>query len=502
MPADAQPMTAHVPSPRVARRAAPSSALLMTSGVLVALVLGVLVAMQPLLGFGAFVGLVLVVGTTRSGIIGVSGFILASYFDIIGEYTGAALSPVKLLGGALIGIAALSMVLQARRRLARPAAGEPIADAADGAPGWVRHPLLVAFGVAFVSFTYASAAWATDLSQVKSLSVRLTTELLVLLSIPVLVRSGHHLRVMSWTILVGAALSTLVGKAMGAEILGRAMGTFTDPNEFAAALVPAIVLGLTVCESSRSAFARWSARVLSAWCAFGVLDSGSRGGMLALVVAFFVVLITARGRERVRLTGVLCVVVSVGLAWLVLTPAGGAIMARITDSDSSGRTDLWHVAIRQWQANPVHGVGVGNYPIVSRNYLDASVQRTDLFIRDARVVHSTPLEMLAELGTVGFVLYYGLVLSCIWVAMRALRAARRLEEDQTLVALGRGIVGALLAIQATTVFLSGQYQELAWILMGAAVAYGAIVRHAAMQPAVATSVVAEVAAAEPQYVDA
>lgn len=193
-------------------------------------------------------------------------------------------------------------------------------------------------------------------------------------------------------------------------------------------------------------------------------------------MAFAVLLVTARGRERIRMTGALFVVVAVGLAWLTLTPAGSGIAERVTDSDSSGRTDLWKVAIRQFEDQPVHGVGLGNYPALSRHYLQGDVDHLDLFLRDPRVVHSTPLELLAELGVIGTALFAAFVLACLGAGASALRGARRLG-DPALTGAARGVLAATLSVLATMIFLSGQYQELAWVLLATCVAARSIVRH-------------------------
>ena len=83
-------------------------------------------------------------------------------------------------------------------------------------------------------------------------------------------------------------------------------------------------------------------------------------------------------------------------------------------------------------------------------------------------MHSTPLELLAELGTIGFALYYAFVIGCLWCGMRAVRLARR-TNDALLQSVSRGVVAATLSAVASTIFLSGQYQELAWVLFATCV---------------------------------
>lgn len=485
--------------------------------IVVALGLSLVAAKQPMLGLIGFAAACAVVAIARSGAVAVSAFAATLYFEVATLYTGQAASPTKLAGGGLILLAALTLMVRARRAFVGMGAGQdatvqpqagraPLPDVAalpsapgfvvgtqpagaasaatslegtGGEPGWMRSPRLVALGAGFTAWAIASVAWATSIAHVQEFGTRLVTDLLIFLAVPVFLTATRHLRLLAWTLLTCAVGAVVTGQLLGAQLEGRAIGTFADPNEFSAALVPAVALGLMVGESSDRALLRWTARAFAAYGIFGVLASGSRGGLLAVLVAFAVLLMTARGAERVRMGGLVVLAVSAGAAWLLLTPAGDTLRARMTDTGSSGRTDLWKVALYEFEDHPVTGVGLGNYPVLSRRYLDGDIANTDLFLGYPKVVHSTPLEVLAELGAVGFLLYYGFVLGCIATAVRALRRARDLALSGVLIPVGRGVVAATLAVVSTTVFLSGHYFELSWILFGACVAYASMVGRAA-----------------------
>jgi O-antigen ligase len=441
-----------------------------------AVLLGTAAALNPVLGLGAFIGLACLVGFVRSGALAVCVFAGVTYGDILTEYTGAALSPIKLAGGALILLAAITMVVRQRRGPAQVTVAPGAVVDADG-PGWRSHPVTVALVAAFVAWALTSAAWATDLAQVKTLSTRLLTDALVFLAVPVFLRSTDHLRALGWTLLGCATAATGFGLVTGANLAGRSIGTFSDPNEFAAALVPAMAIGLPLAESSSSWLARWAGRAGVAICRPRGVPSGRRGGQLAKVVAVALVLAGARGRERVRLTGLTFLAIACGAAWLALTPAGSTVAARLSDHDSSGRAELWTVALREFRSEPLHGVGLGNYPVRSKYFIDGLANQ-DLFLRDARTTHSTPLELLAELGIIGLGLYYAFIAACIAAGVRATRIARRLG-DLRLAAAARGMVAGILAAVAATLFLSNQYQEVTWVLCGACIAGLAVARRQA-----------------------
>lgn len=468
-------MTAVASATRALPDAHARGTLLLAAGMVLASALGLLAAINPIFGLGAFAAVIAIAAFTRNGAVAVCAFASSTYFDLVSAYTGAALSPVKIAGGSLICVAALTLAVRTRRS-STEISTDPVARMLAGSsPGWRDHPVLVALLVAFVAWAITSAAWAVNLEQVRTLGTRLVTDALTFLAVPVFVQRTRHLRMLGWTILASAVGAAMLGWLLGAQVVGRALGTFTDPNEYAAALVPALALGLALGETSRTAATRWAGRIGAGISLLALLQSGSRGGMLAIVVAFGVLLFTARGGERVRMTGALALVIALGLAYVTMTPTGGGIAARVTDSDSSGRTDLWKVAVRQFQDEPVHGVGLGNYPALSRHYLQGDVDNLELFLRDPRVVHSTPLELLAELGAVGTFLYAAFVAACLGAGMSAVRGARQLG-DARLTGVARGILAATAAVLSTMIFLSGQYQELAWVLLAACVASRSIVR--------------------------
>lgn len=445
------------------------AAALLALAVPVACALGYLAAVNPMLGVGAMVVLVAARAFAFDGSLAVAGFAAATYFELVGEYTGAALSPIKLSGALLVVLAALALAVRARRA---------VAGRTQASTGWRRHPVLLATCAGFVAWAVVSAAWAVDLTQVRTLGLRLVTDALVFVAVPVFLRTTAHVRVLGWTLLASAAASTAAGQVLGTQVGGRAIGTFTDPNEFAGALVAGLAFGLAVSESSSSPLARWAGRVLAVEVLAGIVGSGSRGGMVAVVFAFTALLLTSRGRERVRLTGFVLTGLAVGAAWLTLAPAGGVVLERLSDGDSSGRSDLWQVAVYQFRDEPVHGIGLGNYPILSQRYLRHDVQNADLFVRQPRVAHSTPLELMAELGAVGFLLYYTMFGACLVHARRVLRLARR-RRDRAHVGAARGLLSALVATLGASLFLSAQYTELTWVLFGCAVALAAMSRRMA-----------------------
>jgi O-antigen ligase/polysaccharide polymerase Wzy-like membrane protein len=109
--------------------------------------------------------------------------------------------------------------------------------------------------------------------------------------------------------------------------------------------------------------------------------------------------------------------------------------AHLLSANGSGRWQLWASAADEWKAHPVAGGGAGSYQSWWAQHGDMTK-----FVRDA---HSIYLEMLGELGVIGFTL----LMSAFGVAFvaagrRLLRAAG--EERTTIAALAGALVAFMV----------------------------------------------------------
>jgi O-antigen ligase len=145
-----------------------------------------------------------------------------------------------------------------------------------------------------------------------------------------------------------------------------------------------------------------------------------------------------------------------------------AARERVTTFESgTGRTDIWTVGWRMVEANPVVGVGAGNFRTASVHYLvePGALLRDDLILDEPKVAHNIYLQELAELGIVGGSMFLVIVvLSLGW----ALRAARLFEElgDRDSEILARGVFVALCGILTTQFFASEIFSKQLWLLFG------------------------------------
>jgi tetratricopeptide (TPR) repeat protein len=124
----------------------------------------------------------------------------------------------------------------------------------------------------------------------------------------------------------------------------------------------------------------------------------------------------------------------------------GRDQSRYLSASGSGRLELWRVAREDFASHPVAGVGTQNYEATYyRLREEANVQ----FVRQP---HSLPLEVLAERGVVGGVLFFGFLAVCLacslWTRFGRLRSE------------GKAQIGALVA--ALTYWIAHSSAEWFW----------------------------------------
>jgi len=179
----------------------------------------------------------------------------------------------------------------------------------------------------------------------------------------------------------------------GSLIVGE---TEVNPDFFALKLIIPISLAVAAFLAARS----WWGRLLS-FCALAItvlalLLTMSRSALLSLLVLIIVFLV------RLRLYRRLLPVVLLGSILLAAMPA--SFFRRIqeaTETGGAGRTDIWRASLEMLKHYPLVGTGLGNFVIVYRQYAGYSPK----FHGFTRSPHNTYLDVLVELGVLGFGLF-------------------------------------------------------------------------------------------------
>jgi O-antigen ligase len=341
-------------------------------------------------------------------------------------------------------------------------------DAATPAiPRELRAPLTLT--AALATWASLSALWARSADHVVDVAWTWWVAVATLVVVCAAMSSPRAARIILLAFVAGATLAVLaglagLGGAQGARVDGRLAGGGGDPNVLAAGLVPAAVLAAALRRRPSPTGVRLALLVAMATLVTGLLLTESRGGALAGAACVVAAFVLFRGR-RWRVAGLAAALVIGLVLALAASPSGLGRLTHFGD-EGSGRTELWRVALHEAADHPFTGVGLGNFADESQRYtLSVGTLRFANEIVDKRnVVHNSYLEVLAETGIPGLVLFLAIVATCLhatWVAARRFAVAGRAD----LSTLSEAVLVAQIGILSTAALLSLETDDRLWILL-------------------------------------
>jgi O-antigen ligase len=419
-----------------------------------AVVVGALSGAQPELGVVAAIGIVFVGLVLTNLQIGFAVMVLFAYLEVLSVLGGVSLAKVA---GVLIVIAWLATVSTTRARERNL---------------FAAHPAFTYLVLAFLGWSAISVAWSESSGTAITSVTRYALDALLLPIAFTAMRDRRDAIHILGAIVIGASIAAasaiISPPPPESAIFGRAAGTVGDPNELAAALL--VGLGVSAAFAvNRHISAPW--RVVSGasavLCLTGIFVSLSRGGLLGAVCALLLAIVLGgRWRRRViALSGGL-LVLAVGYFALVASLPAKERVLDVSAEGGTGRLDLWTVGLRMIEAHPVNGIGTGQFPVSSVHYLlrPGLIQNGAFILSTPKVAHNTYLNITAELGITGGILFVGIIIFCVACSVLAIRCVTR-AGDEGMEILMRGFVVALGGYLVTLLFLSESTEKLFWILM-------------------------------------
>ena len=243
------------------------------------------------------------------------------------------------------------------------------------------------------------------------------------------------------------------------RVAGSIGGMFGNPNDMALHLVTVVPLALALLLGSRNILGKAVYGLCALFFAGGIVVTYSRGGFLGLAAAGAVLAWKAGKRHRLA---VLLLVVG-GLVLLFLF-APGNYSERLTSIVDFAKDPLGSASMRQqlfWRSlftaihNPVLGIGMGNFPIVSLK---------------EQVTHNAYTQVAAEMGFPALVIY----LLFIFAALKSLRTVERgvagSKKMRSTYYLTLGLQASFAGYMVSSFFASVAYQWHIYYLVGYAVA--------------------------------
>jgi O-antigen ligase len=277
-------------------------------------------------------------------------------------------------------------------------------------------------------------------------------------------------------VLVAVVLSGVIAGAYGAylfhsgadlQVGGRLRlqndeNNVIDPNQFAAALILPISLGLVALVRARGLLVRTGAALALVIMGAGIAVSGSRGALIS--VTALLLWIVFRTRAYVLAGGVGLGALSVALA------LSNTIITRFSTASATGgagRVDIWRVGISALHQHFWYGAGFANFPLAFDQAFLTVTER--YFTHWHRAPHDLMLETAVELGIVGV----AIMLTGWWLQFRSVGAIPRFDN---LYGARIGVEAALIGLFISGIFLDIITTKYLWLAFVVAM----LVRNAAL----------------------
>jgi O-antigen ligase len=311
-------------------------------------------------------------------------------------------------------------------------------------PIYLFLAMLLLIGVMFLSMTVA----ISRKDSLKEIAKWLEFIVLIMLGAQYL-RTRRQVWTLVCFVIAGAISQAFFGYAQAIFSLGpqsfvrdfnlRVYGTFDQPNPYAGYLNMSLAITLSLLLLGRN----WLTRVLAgvATCLIGgaFYLTQSRGGQVALISALLVIILAGMPRIRawMRVIIVALFVVVLGMVadliplylfnqvnqFLGLTGISLQDPSPTTFSTAE-RLAHWIAGINMYLAHPLLGVGIGNYPDAYPTYY------VTIFVNSLGQAHNYYINIAAETGTIGLVIYLFFVGSILVAGGRAVHqvSQRRAES--------------------------------------------------------------------------
>jgi hypothetical protein len=231
----------------------------------------------------------------------------------------------------------------------------------------------------------------------------------------------------------------------------RYRGDLQDPNEVALVIaVGGIAMLAAFIRRKRETSFRIVAALGIALCVTTIMFTKSRGGQIAMLLVFFVYFLKRFGWKAILPA------LAMGIPILLF---GGRSDAS-ADMSTMERYDAWATGVQLFRANPLFGVGAGQF--VEHHYLTA---------------HNSFVLAMGELGFPGLVLFTCIVFITVKSLVVGIFQLAKIPGSEVAQVWGMALLGAMCATIFSISTLSFAYKPVLWIEFALVGAWTNCIRH-------------------------
>lgn len=253
------------------------------------------------------------------------------------------------------------------------------------------------------------------------------------------------------------ALFTLKNAPYGA-------GDFTrDPNDAALTLSMGIAfLFYSLFQSGLSKTRRFFYYLTLILLFTGIIATSSRGGFLGMVAVILTIWWMSKNRLKIMFLAIVAVTVAGSLLISFIPEKYIDDVQSISDKKDNTRVErlrTWEIGWEMFKANPILGVGAGNFPNTVNLYISKTSWWTGREKNlSGRQTHSLYFDVISELGSIG-VLIYGYIM--FWLPLKLLKFCKRFDvsnpKQQQIKLFCQALIASMAAYAIAGAFISVAY---------------------------------------------
>jgi putative inorganic carbon (HCO3(-)) transporter len=207
---------------------------------------------------------------------------------------------------------------------------------------------------------------------------------------------------------------------------------------------------------------RWLGLICFATCTAALVLTQSRGGLIAYAASLIVSIWYLAPKPTVRIGILAAIAVILALTAPMLMNYFERLQS-VDELTELSRLAIWALAGSMFLSHPVLGVGYGTYRISSLTYVPEP-------IGGQLHAHNLYLQLLAETGAVGFLVFFALIGAFFYIGVKLVK-----DPDSLYRIVGIGTCGALTAtlVHGMVDFLfnvSPQFGALFWLVLALSIA--------------------------------